>query len=355
MIIYFVLIFLISLIYIFSKRYKNGDKVFLFISFLLLTFVSGLRNRCIGVDTNMYVYFFEHLNTIGFNDLMNLRYEYGFSLFSKIISLLTDNYHIYLLIVSSIINASVLNFISKNSKNKGLSVILFILCNFYFSYMNIMRQALALSIILFSFEALKKKKKLLFAFLILLASQFHFSAIICLIFIFLNKIKLTKKHLPIILLTSIIFFIYGNLIFNYFCSLSPRLASYIGTDYSNNNYFGALFESMIIFSQYIFGLIVTKKNNYIKKENNDMFIAGGIVVATIISVLTMKATIFNRILHYFSIITIVWTPNSIENIVNKKNKTYITVIIILAFLLYFTMIEIYRPEWYGVVPYKFLN
>lgn len=88
------------MIYIFSKRYKNGDKVFLFISFLLLTFVSGLRNRCIGVDTNMYVYFFEHLNTIGFNDLMNLRYEYGFSLFSKIISLLTDNYHIYLLIVS---------------------------------------------------------------------------------------------------------------------------------------------------------------------------------------------------------------------------------------------------------------
>lgn len=356
MLVYILLLAFIILGNFFFEKRKNGEKIYLILTFLILTLISGLRNYTVGVDTVVYVNFFENLKNISFQNLNLLRYEYGFSLFCKVISIITDDYHVFLFLVSAFINFSVVHFINNNSRNKFLSLLMFVLCNYYFSYMNIMRQALAISIVLFSLEFLKKNKLLQFTILVILASQFHFSAIICLVLIFLNKFEFSRRHLPVITLLSILAFVYGNTVFAFFASLSPRLSSYIGTDYSSNNYFGALFEALIIVVQMLFGFVV-EKSRYKKedKQHRQLFINGGIEIATIISILTMKATIFNRFLPYFSIFTIIWTPNALENINDKKNKGYFSFITVFMFFLYFIVICKYRPEWYGTIPYKFLN
>lgn len=65
--------------------------------------------------------------------------------------------------MSLIFNAGVYYFIKDNSKNYLLSVIMYICMLFYYNSMTMMRQFLALVIVLFSYSALKKEKHKLFS------------------------------------------------------------------------------------------------------------------------------------------------------------------------------------------------
>ena len=179
MLMYFIMLFVIIILIMLSKRINNSEKKFLICTYIVLVFISGFRNYNVGVDTKLYSSFFEYAKNISYSNLHNVRYEYGFALFCKLLSTLNNNYHYLLFATSAFINYAVLNFIKKNSKNVYFSVIMYILCNFFFSYMNVMRQAIAISIILLNYESLKKEKYLKFSIGILFAMLFHTSAILC--------------------------------------------------------------------------------------------------------------------------------------------------------------------------------
>lgn len=73
-----------------------------------------------------------------------------------------------------------------------LSIIAFVLSSCYFQEVNILRQSIAVAVVLFSVEFLEKKKPWAFIFGLLVASSFHTSAIICLPMVVLQFVDLVK-------------------------------------------------------------------------------------------------------------------------------------------------------------------
>ena len=358
MYVYLFILGLIVFLSLFLYKKNNGINIFLVISFIILTIITGFRNSSVGVDTEMYVRFFHLIKSIPIIHFNNLRYEYGFSLICKLLSYITSNYHIFLLIISSFINFSVLHFIKKNSKNVYLSVMLYILCNFMFSSMNIMRQSIAIGIILLGYEKLKDNKTFSFVIYVLIASQIHLSSIVCLFFILFKKVNFNKKYIVLSLLISFIMFMFGNQVLIYTASFSERLALYLNSDYSKPNYFGSLLEFLVIFIQFIFGLFVTKKyKEYDLKDKNSNIntLIGILSMGLMISIISMRATIFNRFLPYCSIFLIVWLPTISNMIKNHKNRMFINFCVFSLFLIYFCVIGTFRPEWYAVIPYRFMD
>ena len=59
---------------------ERGKRWFLFLSFVLLTLISGIRGYTVGADTKVYIRWYESIDHIAIN---NGRFEAGFTIFMK--------------------------------------------------------------------------------------------------------------------------------------------------------------------------------------------------------------------------------------------------------------------------------
>ena len=332
-------------------------KTFLVISFLLLALVAGLRNNTVGIDTFQYYKNFKVISNLSFTEFGNLRYEYGFSLLCKLLSYISLNPQILIFITSLFINFCVMRFIYLNSKNVSFSVYVYILLNYYFSYMNIMRQAIAIAIILLFFEYLKKDEKIKFIIGVILASFFHFSAIVCLSFVFLEKIKYKKSYKYIIIPVFLILFIFGRDLFILISKNSDRFSGYIGSEFDVSNYFGALINFVVSILILFFGIYVKRYDKDDNNKNNKewMLCFKLMICYAAFALLEMRVSIFNRITPYFSVFTLIWIPNNLLKIKVSRDRFFTSFSIFILLLLYCLIIIIYRPNWYGVYPYQFFE
>ncbi|CUO14510.1 Uncharacterised protein [Turicibacter sanguinis] len=353
-----VLIIAFYLLFSYKGFTRRKEKYFLCITFLILAIVAGIRNYTVGYDTPQYVIAYKKAAGLSFSQFSLLRYEYGFTFLCVLLNKITANPQILIFITSLFINFSIVKFISKNSKNKLLSILIYLLLNHYFFYTSAMRQALAVSIILLGFDNLKNKKYIKFTLYVLIASLFHQSAILALLFILFNNKKYNKNFVYQLLIIFVVFFIFGKNIFNFLVRLSPRLAGYSTSKFNVENYFGAFFQFILNLILFGIGYLITYKyeKNLLKdrKNPNNIYI-GILAVANIFSLLTMKVSIFNRFSPYFSIFIIIWLPNSIVKIQNPKNKIFITTVIVSCLFCYWVIINYFRPEWYGMIPYSIFD
>ena len=132
---------------------KSRAKTYLLIVFAMLLIVSGLRAFSVGADTKEYVKIFYNISNL---NLMKGRYEIAFLRYVEILHHISEDAGILLIASSVICIGMACIFTYKFSKNPILSMMLYILLGSYFSQMNVMRQAIALSLMEVSFMILLK-------------------------------------------------------------------------------------------------------------------------------------------------------------------------------------------------------
>ena len=123
---------------------------------MMMITVSGFRAFSVGADTKVYVNIFNNIRNI---NLMKGRFEIGFLKYVEILHHISENAGILLIVSSAICIGSACIFTYKFSKNPMLSMMLYILLGAYFSQMNVMRQAIALSLMEVSFMVLLKNNR----------------------------------------------------------------------------------------------------------------------------------------------------------------------------------------------------
>ena len=358
MLIYVIQILLIIAIGLFLKPAKSEKrkKIFLRLTFVILAFVACFRNYTVGYDTKQYVIAFGKAAELSINTFSNLRYEYGFTFLCWILNKITSNWQILLIVSSLFINYSVLKFIKNNSSNPLLSVLMYILMNFYFFYTSAMRQAIAIGIMLLGYEKLKKNEIWKFLIFVLIATLFHESAFLALLLIPMRKMKYNRYFIFSIIGVYIIGFILGKDLFLFLSRFSNRLLDYSDSKFFVENYFGALLQFLLNFFVFITGYITMLKKErkilYDKTDVNNLMI-GILAIGNLFLLLTVKVGIFNRFSPYFSIFIIIWLPNMIVKIKNAKNRMLICTLCLSILVAYWGIISIYRPEWYGMIPYQF--
>lgn len=356
MIIYYLLVLFLIFFSLISLKKKNDDtnkKIFLIISFVLIILIAGLRKYTVGTDTHQFIEAFIRISKLSITEFSSERYEYGFTFLCWVLSKITSNPQILIFVSSIIINIAVAKFIYNNSNNIYLSTILYIITTFFFSYMNIMRAALAIAFILFGYEYLKKDNLKMFIIFVLISISFHFSAILSLLFVFLRKRKINKNIICMSIIFMIIGLLFGKQIFLILSQFSPRLNNYIGGEYDVENYAGALIKFFVYFLSYLFGLyIIFKKQKFNSNDKKTNFEILAVGVANIFAIMTMRVSIFNRFSPYFTIFLITWLPNTIT-MLRGKDRIFFNVLITVLFCLYSFVILYYRPEWYCVSNYMF--
>lgn len=182
-----------------------------FIVFWIITvifiLVLGLRSRDVGIDTPAYYSIFNIINSSDLS-MSFLRWEPGFVLVNKIFS---SDVKILILVLSLLSIYHLFKFIYEQSPNITLSLILFIGLGFYFFLFNGVRQAIATSILTYSFKYLYNKKYIIWIIYFIFAISFHYTALIFLFYFLFNYVS-SKKILLLAWLSSLALTILPQLI-----------------------------------------------------------------------------------------------------------------------------------------------
>lgn len=190
--IYFIplLLCLIGMILYDNAEKKSKGNFLWGLLFVILVSIIGLRYK-VGGDTYNYMAFFEYSPDIydwSFFDLS--AFEPGFRLITSLIKTFFDDIYIYQTILSFLMTFMLMRFIRKNTTYKFLAMLLVYIAMYLYFSTEIIRESLAVTGFLTVYSFWRKKKYLWYYMIVLLLCTLHYSAIICFLIPFANRLKI---------------------------------------------------------------------------------------------------------------------------------------------------------------------
>jgi transmembrane protein EpsG len=371
MIIYISMLIISILFLILEKKAnKKWIKIICCIMAIMPFFIVSAFRYDLGTDyTRRYV--FDYNRTIQGIDVSNL--EFLFKSIMKFCIIFTEEPYLMFVITSAIVVGFILGTSFNKSKDKILSVCIFLLAGFFFDSLNIMRQYMAMSLIFFGYQFLLKSKKWYLAYVatVIIATLIHSSAIIMLILVLLTKKMLVswKWILP----TCIVVLILNENLMNIlgFILQNTRFAVYLTGKFAQGE-ISYLFiaENLVIYLSMYYIYSKNKKLNNIQTQ--DILFLNIQALALIVMVLGSCHMLFIRTALYFSVFQVISIPYYISKIPNEeivadlkkitKNKfkfsklekymkQVATVLVVVCFIVAFTRTNILNNT-NEVLPYK---
>lgn len=239
----------ISISVIFMNRNNSFFPKYFFLLSCVLLF--SLRDFSVGTDTINYHDIFYLSRNISNS---NINIEPLFTFFNYIVGWVYPSFVLYLFVYSFLFSALWINNIETNViYNKDIAYICLVCFFGFLLSFNIARQALAMAICVYSLSFLFKEKNLSFLIIILIASLFHYSAILFLIVFIL--FKFSRFPFTIAFFSFISFYSLSFIGIKFFSSLSIR---YIGYTETGGDVTG-IFLILFIFLQYALFYFFYKK------------------------------------------------------------------------------------------------
>lgn len=346
-------VFFIALIYLYDAEKTGSTKSTKMLAWFLggLAFFIGMGDMIGGYDRYIYGEIFDNSADIrlaggSMNDVINMNgafSEKGYMFFGYVVSYITANRYIYILIATIVMYYLYYFSIKKYTDNYPLACIVF-LGFFYYFTATYLRQALAVGLIWLSVNFIIKKNFPVFFLLVMLATTFHTSA-----FIFLPMYFIGGRRFPIYGVFAFLFicFLLG------FSSLPQLITSYTGEttemesrfEHSASDWGGARLDYII---ETAFFIWVLYKNRYsIPADRKSLIFFNILYGFCAILLLFMRMGQGGRIGWYFMIgIIYVLTYFGNYSVLIKDMKLFV---ILLCFVLFFRITN----GWaFNLTPYK---
>lgn len=384
MAIYFVLA---VFIYLYGKLYRaNGSnrrrKIYLIVTFGVLILVAGLRDPSVGTDlAGHYAKRYNMIGSYSWSQISTfsatIGYEIGYCYFTRFLHFFSSDVQFFVFATSFLMCAAFGYFIYKESTDVVLSAELMLFNCFYYRFMTMMRQGLAISIILVAYTLLngserKLKDYIKFALLILLASTFHSSAILCMLMILFDRLKFTKKQIIFGVGAMVAFYLFYmnfyTVALNFF-GTGNNYERYLtsATEGVGNINMQTIYNFLLAFVPFLLGYYVLvwekKKEKHLFKDDknmyclkkNESFLLYMVLIASTFNLLVFRMNILNRFSLYFTPFVLILCPYAISSMKLKSNKPIVRACIYFMFGVYFVWLTITKAaEFYGVVPYRFM-
>lgn len=305
---------------------KTTDKnSYITVSVLFLWLLIGLRDLSVGADTSGYIEEFGLIARLDFAGMWVQTVEYKDPLYiiiSWIISRITTNYTIYLLVWAFFPAISLYVTFKREFKDSTeclVSILVFFLLGFFAFYVAGIRQTAALSIILLSWRSIQEKKLIPFLIYVAIASLLHNSAVIFVVAFPLCFVRLRWWYIFIVavLLYFLSFIALDNVFFLAQYFYGDRFDSYeLGYESTQSS-------SALIMQILLFVICIFKYKALINKDkvNSSLFIFAfiGICFQSMAGMLAEMS----RISFYFCIFDLILVPRALMEYGDKKTNPMI--------------------------------
>ena len=329
-----------------QKRNKLTFGIFFFGLFLLL----ALRDISVGKDLHIYENIFETSSKTPFEKLSKMKWEIGYTAYNKLISMVSTNYRFFLIVTAIVTLLPIYHLYSEEKKYSFLSILLFVNMPCFLMIFSGLRQAIAISIGIWVYLSLEKKKYILSVALMVLAMYFHTSAFILILLYFAFFVKVKTKHLIFIIPAMIAIYMYRIPLLKFVIEVMPEQYEEFYGELKQTGAIGTLLL-FLVFS--IFSFIVFDEKMMTRK---DYCMRNVLLISTVLQFFVPVHALVQRASYYF----LVFAPVSLVSVVKapKKNLKEISDLAILVMCCFFSLYFFYNglfstDNLLDVFPYKF--
>ena len=337
-----------------EKRKKNDVVYFwyLIIIIVLNSFIAGARNDDIGTDISFYAYHVFH--TDAYLDLEDVEIDLAIVLLAKFVHLFSDTFGVFLFFVE----AWILGFACYAATliRKRLSIVLFITFFCLMAYnqsLNIMRQSMAMSVIMCAVVHLIRKEYIRMFLFMVVAYYCHSTSIIGLLFVITYCLAQqfgVKKILLFVSFMGVVLAVSFNALFYQLISiaLSNNLLASQYERYAVDDYGEISRTTIFISTMYIIPFGVILKDKVTAENFLTMF---ALIMALALAYCSLGGEIVSRIRLYFTYINILFFSMSLY-----RERKYVTWTVLAIAILNF-VISTRTSDSGETTPYrsKYLN
>ena len=202
---------------------RKGNIKFILVAFLILFVVMGLRDvNTVGVDSSgssgSYPVIFRRYGQYAWSSLYrenSENFNVGFKYLTKILYEVTGgNYQMYVTLIMLFVVFTYMRFIRRYSPSPIQSILYFLGLLYFMILFDLLKQTIAMAILLYAIDAIFEKKPVSFTVLVLFASLFHFPAMVFLPAYWLARMRIGKNYLLLLGLLLLLTFIFRDQILN---------------------------------------------------------------------------------------------------------------------------------------------
>ena len=216
-----VVLLLVAAVLFHSNQKKNVK--YIVVAFLLLFAVMGLRDvNAIGNDSSgssgSYPILYRNVGNTEWGEITGIgeeNYNIGFRYLMKLVYELTGgDYQFFVTLISLFTLFAYLRFIRKYSSSPLLSVLCFLGLLYYTLLFDVLKQAIAMAILLFAFDAIMEKKPIRFIFFVALATLFHFPALVFLPAYWVGRMKVGRNYIILLAVLLLVTYYFRDQLLN---------------------------------------------------------------------------------------------------------------------------------------------
>lgn len=350
----FLLLHIYAFIFLYLHKDIRSKKIFVIVTTVQMIILNGLRSRHVGIDTLRYE---KRFLQIGENtEFPSIVEEPAFDFVQQVVIFYTDNFNVWLFLVSSFVFSAIGLFVYRYSSNYYISYILIITLDYFDFAFSGMRQMIAMVIILFTYKYVIEKKLLQFVLIVFIASLFHLSAVVVLPLYFIVNVDWNKINLSLIFFAYMIVYFLRYDIGWLFLNLYYRSDTEMVNRFFNPNSIGRL--SLFILGLVVLGAIVTNPFKYKVREN--IVLINIMLFSFILQSFSSVSYLFTRLNMYYLFFIIIYLPNIFKNIdklpkpLNRIDHRYYNLIINTLIIIILTVYYINATQVESnILPYSF--
>ncbi len=320
---------------IFDKKTKEIQPIDI-IMIILLIIISGIR--C-NVGSDYYSYYVAYNNWLvnldSIHDVIQSNSQFGLYALGFILKSITDFPYAIFWMIACIVYPCMIIYMRKKTEKPSIGFMCFTLLGFFAISNNILKQTMAMLIMIYAYECLAKNKKIKFVLVTLIAMIFHTTSILAAILMVISRrIKPSYKNLLMCILVGVVAFFTYNIIGNMIASISilERFQNYFinTTTYSSmlKETIGTVGYALIYIA---ITVILISKQEEMKENNEEAYKRiPMLMIGIMISIFSINNWTINRIALYLYqfVITIMPALFSIKY-TPKEKKFYMFLIVIL--------------------------
>ena len=332
------------------KDESKYNKALFVVSSIVIVLILGLRHQSMGNDlryqsSNGYLGAFDSIVSYPWSKIWNIKvlnYERGYIIYNKLVGFLGADRQMFLFVTAVFSIVPIMYYLSKNSQNMLLSIIIYLGLPVFLMCFSGLRQSIAIGITSLSMVCIKDKSLVKFVLLVLLASTFHSTAIVFLVAYPLYHIKISNKWDAISIISIPVVYVLRTPLFSILSKLLKNDAKTTDT--------GA-FTLFIIFTLIYIGLVILNK-----KQNRP----GGYINIFYLACLCQAFAGVNytamRVGYYFMIALAIGLLEVLQDMKSERdeNKSYkIAYGVVVALFIIYGLYAIKTSTWAMAYPYKF--
>lgn len=361
----YVIVYIIGFLmaYFAEIKLKNNKKksgyFFSFCAIMIPTIVAAIRHISVGTDTSSYItnVFLTCANFDSLSDVFiyNVGIEKGYIFVNYIVYKIFNNVHVLYGALEFIILIFIYKACYDNRNKNGefaLNYFLFLVL-FYNKSLNMCRQMMAMSIIIYAFKFITQKKFLKYCFWVCIATLFHRSAIAqILLYYAINFIFAKDNFIQFKKMLSIILVMFVVICYEYIMQFIILLISSGG--YANRYYIyinnaGNILKYELVFELIVLVLLYLMHNKLIKiGDNNNKYIFI-YTLAVILYFCGFFGSFAYRISYYFYLY-IIFMADDIKLLFTKNSQFYFVILLMIALIAYSCLCYgVFKYD--GTVPY----